>query len=410
MHVPLLKVSDFPSFGPLRRSTTPTTNISSNHVYVRGTKFNLRTLPHTDPFYGIDVGQNAAPFCADFDSDKKLDCVVGTNTGTIAYYRNNGTVDKPAYQLMTGSQNPFNGFNAGTDAKPFCADWHGTGRLDCIIGRSDGTIAYYRNNGTATAPSFEHRVSAGSLFHGIDVGKESVPFCCDFDGDGDLDCGIVSGHGEDHNKYGQISYYLNVGNASSPDYQPQTGSANIFNTLNLEAVAQISSGMGCMVDCLLSAMPFCADFNSDGVLDIATGEPEGDVKFYPNLGSTIAPAFPRGLGLGVSGNPFNGVQVQRKAAPFCADFDNDVKDEFSFEFGAWWRGRQQVPQVNRFIHRRCHTKLPGREVNLLPFNLRFPRMLMSPKLAGREVNSLPSNLRPSTVMSPKLSGREVRRL
>ena len=48
---------------------------------------------------------------------------------------------------------------------------------------NDGKLKYYRNVGTATAPSFQYVSDLG----GIDVGSENAPAAADFDGDGLVD-------------------------------------------------------------------------------------------------------------------------------------------------------------------------------------------------------------------------------
>ena len=54
----------------------------------------------------------------------------------------------------TGTANPFNGVNVGGNAAPFLQDIDGDRDLDLIVGRADGTLSYYKNTGTATAPVY----------------------------------------------------------------------------------------------------------------------------------------------------------------------------------------------------------------------------------------------------------------
>ncbi|CAM9802432.1 unnamed protein product, partial [Heterosigma akashiwo] len=61
------------------------------------------------------------------------------------------------------------------------------GDLDWVVGGSDGTLSYFKNEGSKTSPSFEEITDGTSPFDGIDVGKYSVPAFIDYDDDGDLD-------------------------------------------------------------------------------------------------------------------------------------------------------------------------------------------------------------------------------
>lgn len=56
------------------------------------------------------------------------------------------------YTEKTGTANPFNGVNVGGNAAPFLMDLDGDRDLDLIVGRLDGTLSYYKNTGTKTAP------------------------------------------------------------------------------------------------------------------------------------------------------------------------------------------------------------------------------------------------------------------
>jgi large repetitive protein len=58
-----------------------------------------------NPFGSVDVGYRSAPTFADIDSDGDLDAFVGTNTGIIRYYQNNGGT----FAELIGTANPLNG-------------------------------------------------------------------------------------------------------------------------------------------------------------------------------------------------------------------------------------------------------------------------------------------------------------
>ena len=60
------------------------------------------------------------------------------------------------------------------------------GDLDLVVGNSDGELNYFENTGTSTAPVFVQRTGSANIFDGIDVGSSSKPALADLDDDGTL--------------------------------------------------------------------------------------------------------------------------------------------------------------------------------------------------------------------------------
>jgi hypothetical protein len=120
-----------------------------------------------------------APAFGDLDGDGRPDLVLATWRDELAYYRNEGSgsgfvlADSTLVTLTRGSY-----------AVPTLGDVDGDGDLDLLVGESSGTINFYRNEGTSSRPEFE---LVTDEFAGIDVGRRSSPELADLDGDGDLD-------------------------------------------------------------------------------------------------------------------------------------------------------------------------------------------------------------------------------
>ena len=102
------------------------------------------------PFAGIDVGDYSAPAVADFDGDGML--------------TPRPSIDKLRLHKLVAR----------------------AGDLDLVVGEDDGELIYVENTGTSTAPVFVQRTGSANPFDGIDVGSESAPAVADFDGDGTL--------------------------------------------------------------------------------------------------------------------------------------------------------------------------------------------------------------------------------
>jgi Ca2+-binding RTX toxin-like protein len=182
-----------------------------------------------NPFNGIDIRTNfilSAPTFADIDGDGDLDLIVGESNGTLKYFKNTGNAISPSYTEQVGTNNPFDGIDVGTDffdlSAPTFADIDGDGDLDLVVGERGGTLKYYKNTGSAIAPSYTAQTGTNNPFDGIDVGGFSRPTFADIDGDGDLD--LVVGERD-----GNLNYYKNTGSATAPSYTAQIGTNNPFD-------------------------------------------------------------------------------------------------------------------------------------------------------------------------------------
>ena len=60
-----------------------------------------------DPFNDIDIGDYSTPTLAALDGDRDPDASVGEDDGTLNYYKNTGSSTAPVYTTQTGTANPF---------------------------------------------------------------------------------------------------------------------------------------------------------------------------------------------------------------------------------------------------------------------------------------------------------------
>jgi FG-GAP-like repeat/RTX calcium-binding nonapeptide repeat (4 copies) len=309
----------------------------------------------TNPFTGIDIESNSTPTLADIDGDGDLDLVVGSSNGTLKYYKNTGTVTAPIYTKQTGTDNPFNTIDIGSFSAPTLADIDGDGDLDLIVGEVKGTLKYYKNTGSAIAPSYVEQTGTNNPFNAIDIGFYSTPTLANLDGDGDLDL-VVSENSGNLNyfentiaikplpvytaqtgtnnpfnaidigsystptfadidgdgdldlvvgeRYGNLNYFKNTGSAIAPIYTEQTGTNNPFDAINIEFYTQ----------------PILADIDKDGDLDLIVGDNNGNLNYFKNTGSAIAPSYTAQTG---TNNPFGAIIVNRYSTPTFADIDGD---------------------------------------------------------------------------------------
>jgi hypothetical protein len=205
-------------------------------------------------FNSIDVGDGSTPTFVDIDSDADYDLFVGNATGTIYFYRNDGSDSLPLWTFVT---DVYGFINVGSESNPTFIDIDADGDYDLFIGESDGKINYYRNDGDSLIPDWTF-ITAN--FYSIDVGGHSDPAFMDSDHDGDYD--LLVGNSD-----GRIYHYENIG---TPD-----SSAFVYRT---DYYDSIDVGVDCT--------PTFVDIDNDGDLDLFTGEWAGGINFYQDTSSS----------------------------------------------------------------------------------------------------------------------------
>lgn len=143
-----------------------------------------------------------APAVFDWENDGKPDLLVGNIEGHVFLLRNLGTQPEPSFAVPEKLEADRGPIAADGDAGPTVADWDGDGLVDLLVGGSDGTVEWYRNTGTRTAPVFARGVElvgeSGNPYGESDERKRSAgearpwglrakPCVVDFDGDGELE-------------------------------------------------------------------------------------------------------------------------------------------------------------------------------------------------------------------------------
>jgi uncharacterized protein (DUF2141 family) len=250
-----------------------------------------------NPLNGVDVGVGSAPALADLDGNGTLDLVSGNSTGTFLYYKNIGSKIAPTFALQTGTNNPFNGIDVGTDSAPTLADLDGNGTLDLVAGNVDGTFAYYKNIGSATAPQFQSMTGTNNPLNGVQVQPPGFGYSraifADLDGDGDLD--LIVGE-----RYGGFLYFENTGFRTQPAFVQRVGIAN--------PLAGVDIGY--------TSFPALGDFDGDGDFDLVAGDTFNELRYFENLGTDLVERTG-------SDDPISGLGPLYRTAPAFADLDGD---------------------------------------------------------------------------------------
>ena len=281
----------------------------------------------------IDLGRYSKVSIFDYNQDNLMDIVVsGGQTVTpaglqsnVSLYKNTGTQSDPKFSLITDNFAGINSLNLGTHVSPCFADLDNDGKEDMILGKSDGTLLYFKNNSNTSVPwNFSLNTS---ILSGIDVGNNSTPALYDINQDGLTD--LLIG-----NREGKITYYKNTGTATSPSFSLVTdflGNVHIFSPTsqgfldfdvinddgniviyagssasginrienidgNLTGTFTISDSNVHNLSNLKHSSPALYDFNNDGYLDMLVGGIRGGVEYFHGIDEqwVSIPEYPKG--------------------------------------------------------------------------------------------------------------------
>ena len=193
-----------------------------------------------------------APAPADLDGDGDPDLLVGTYNDGVLYLRNDGTASEARFAVAA---DPLVELTRGSNTAPALGDLDADGDLDLLVGESSGTLNYYRNAGSASAPRFE---LVSDEYGGIDVGRRSVPVLLDLDGDGDLD--LVVGREET-----DLVVFRNEGTPQAPRFVEQASHRLPAPPMPM-------------------AVPAFVDVDGDGDRDVFFGGLRGGLTYFENTG------------------------------------------------------------------------------------------------------------------------------
>ncbi|MFB6229875.1 MAG: FG-GAP repeat domain-containing protein [Salinibacter sp.] len=182
-----------------------------------------------------------APALGDLTGDGSADLVVGTWQGTLSYYENQGDGTFTAADEVIGPSPD------GSSIVPALGDLTGDGVLDLVVGTASGTVALYRNAGTASAPDFSQEADTLAT-----IDSRAAPALHDADGDGTLD--LLLGTKD------ELVLLQNQGTSKAPAFGAPT-------TIDLKGVPRRPT-------------PALGDLNGDGKPELVMGGQRGGLVLF----------------------------------------------------------------------------------------------------------------------------------
>jgi TolB-like protein len=211
----------------------------------------------------IKVKSPSAPYLVDWNEDGKIDLLVGDGGGYLHLFLNAGAVDSVDFAAGVKVQSATKDLNVSRgNASPCVVDWNEDGKKDLVMGKGNGTILVFLNEGSNKQPIFGKPIelNGGSL----DVGSNSSPEVADWNGDGKKD--LIIGNDD-----GEIFVFLNKGTNEDPQYE--------------------NNGEKLPLKFREDASPRIIGWSRPGSKDLVVADRYGEVTLCVNTGAMQSPAF-----------------------------------------------------------------------------------------------------------------------
>jgi len=253
----------------------------------------------------IQVPGYSVPSFVDWNNDKLNDLIIGEGGGSgdakVRVYLNVGTESNPQFSDYFYVQSYGSDLTCPAEGCLGCFPrvdyWDQDDRKDLLVGQADGQIQIFFNIGTDEEPTFDGgtELLAGYPGTAMDVGKRATLTTVDWNNDGmkDLVAGALDG---------QIHIYLNCG--CGGEIPPR-----FYNSQTIGDFAR-QNGDALVVPSLRSS-PVVLDLDGDGKRDLLTGNTEGQLLLYCNVGTNKEPSFSAGYSLVES----DGVPIDLPGSP-----------------------------------------------------------------------------------------------
>ena len=187
----------------------------------------------------IEVGEGSHPVFVDFDQNGLMDFVVsttgyfqinGTYKSGLTAYKNVGSLNSPAFELVSRDQWSLSNFNI-SNMVPTFGDVDLDGDLDMLTGANDGTFYFFENT-AGTGNPFQFTFKSNYLT-GLDIGNLSTPFL-NTSLSSNARLSMIAGE-----RFDNINYWQDTSNTAEPKFKLMTDS--LFK-INMRAISGFPSG------------------------------------------------------------------------------------------------------------------------------------------------------------------------
>ena len=264
----------------------------------------------------IQVSGYSVPSYTDWNNDGYNDLIIGegggTGDGKVRVYLNEGTVSNPLFMSYSYAQS--NGSDLAVPALgclgsfPRGVYWDDDEKKDLLVGRADGQVSIFLNIGSEENPTFDggSLITVSYIAQNLDVGERATPVLVDWNND-NMDDLIVGAYD------GKIHYYQNCGCGGPvpPHFNYETEGGHPVQ----------EDGADLIVPELRSS-PAVYDVDGDGTKDLLTGNTQGQLLFYQNIGTDTFPAFSGYINVESEGMPIDLPGLAR-SRPFLCDWTSD---------------------------------------------------------------------------------------
>jgi hypothetical protein len=234
----------------------------------------------------IVVPGYSVPSFEDWNNDSLMDLIVGEGGGSapgkVRVYLNRGTESDPCFAdyfyVQSDGQDLVCTPMGCLGCFPRVVYWDGDARKDLLVGQSDGTVRIFLNVADENEPAFDGGayITVGTEPPvNLDVGTRATSVPVHWNDDGLLD--LVVG-----DVYGLIHIYYNCG--------CEGGVPPRFYSSRTDGQYLGAGGHDLEVPGGRSS-PVIMDLDGDGKKDLLTGNTDGQILFYRNIGLDALPAF-----------------------------------------------------------------------------------------------------------------------
>lgn len=238
-----------------------------------------------------DIGSYSSPFFFDWDHDGDEDIVAGNSNGNLYLIKNSGSPIVAKWDAPSIVSDNAGVIDVGSYAKPLIMDFNTDGRLDLLVGNSGGVIYRYENISSSSTYIWALKDTQLSK---ADVGSYAAPVALNLDGDVDEDLLIGNSSGLIYQlkSYGNVEHTYHTEGKHQATLRVTDNNVNTgTDTVDVTVLPTGYPGVGLAANVKEGNVPLKVDFvatatDSDGSIVSYEWDFDGDGT-YEKTGSAL---------------------------------------------------------------------------------------------------------------------------